>query len=308
MTLPAPTVLLIDSDQQKRDQAQKKLEESGYVVRPAGNANDALLQLVTSIPAAVVLDEREAHHLQIQRELEKRVEQKNLELAQLQKEHARAEKLAALGTLLAGVVHEIGSPLTVLESALPELLTAPPEEQAEMMDDARQATSRISRLIQTLRRLSRVNEPRGWSEWSPALKESLTLVRDRLPKHVKLDLSIDPSVRQVYLGYDDLVTVITNLVINAGHALETKPQGTVKVSLERMGPRAVLTVSDDGTGIKPEHLERVLDPFFTTKPKGKGTGLGLSLVDQVIRAAGGSLSVDSTLGVGTSVSVVMRVI
>ncbi|MFT3841682.1 MAG: ATP-binding protein [Myxococcaceae bacterium] len=306
-------MLLIDPDQRERDRAQKALEESGFVVRASDSANEALAQLSSAqSQAVVVLDAeklREAKHLQIQRELEKRVEQKNQELAALQKEHARAEKLAALGTLLAGVVHEIGSPLTVLESALPELLTASPEEQAEMMADARQATSRISRLIQTLRRLSRVNEPRGWSELAPALKESLTLVRDRFPKNANLEMSIDPSVRQVYLGYDDLISVLTNLIINAGHAVEGKPGGgTVKVTLERMGPRAVLTVSDDGTGIKPEHLERVLDPFFTTKPKGKGTGLGLSLVDQLIRAAGGSLSVESTWGVGTSVTAVLRVI
>jgi signal transduction histidine kinase len=125
---------------------------------------------------------------------------------------------------------------------------------------------------------------------------------------VKLRLAIDPSVSQVFMGHDDLISVISNLVINASHAMEERHAGEIVVSLERSGPRAVLSVRDDGCGIKPEHLERVLDPFFTTKPKGKGTGLGLALVDQVIRAAGGSLSIESAVGEGTTVSVVLRVI
>jgi signal transduction histidine kinase len=92
------------------------------------------------------------------------------------------------------------------------------------------------------------------------------------------------------------------------HALEARPAGgTIEVKLVRTGPRAVLTVGDDGTGIKEENLSRVLDPFFTTRA-GKGTGLGLSLVDQIVRSAGGGVTIDSVWGQGTTVSVVLRVI
>ncbi len=283
----------------------------GYLLKHEGTA-----ALIREIELALADSEHRDHDRQralsraAQQQLERTMAAKTAELTALQHERARAEKLAALGTLLVGVVHELSAPLTVLRvdfASLEKVASADPKF-APALKRAREAGERIDRLCGTLRTLSRVGESRGWSELAGALEASQTLCREQVPAHVALTWAIDPSVNQVWLAHDDLVSVITNLVLNAAHALENKTGGAIAVKLVRTGPRAVLAVSDDGCGIEEENLSRVLDPFFTTRAAGQGTGLGLSLVDQIARSAGGGVSLESTWGVGTTVSVVLRVI
>jgi two-component system, NtrC family, sensor kinase len=284
----------------------------GYLLR-----EDNTAALVREIELAIADSEHRDHDRQralrraAHQQLEHTMATKTAELSALQHERARAEKLAALGTLLVGVVHELSAPLTVLRvdfASLEKMASLDPRVGLALKR-ARGAGERIERLCSTLRTLSRVGESRGWSELAGALEVSQTLCRAQVPPQVALTWAIDPSVTQVWLAHDDLVSVITNLVVNAAHALEAKSAGgAIAVKLVRTGPRAVLAVTDDGCGIEDENLSRVLDPFFTTRAAGKGTGLGLSLVDQIARSAGGGVTIESTWGAGTTVSVVLRAI
>jgi signal transduction histidine kinase len=195
-----------------------------------------------------------------------------------------------------------------IDLQLLERLPAGGPAAARALVGAQQAKERIARLCTTLRRLSQVGEAKDWSAMEPAVEACKALCLPQLPEGVSLSFALDPTVREVWLGQDDLLSVMSNLVLNSAHALEARPGGgSIWVTLVRHGPRAVLSVRDDGAGIEAQNLARVLDPFFTTRGS-KGTGLGLSLVDQIVRSAGGGLTIDSTWGEGTTVSVVLRVI
>jgi signal transduction histidine kinase len=206
-------------------------------------------------------------------------------------------------------VHELSAPLTVLgiDLATLEKVAVADPKVAPALARVRAAGARIERLCGTLRTLSRVGASRGWAPLSEALEASRALCRAQVPASLELSWTIDSSVSQVWLTHDDQVSVLTNLVLNAAHALEGRDRGAIAVKVVRTGPRAVLSVSDDGCGIEARNLSRVLDPFFTTRGAGKGTGLGLSLVAQIAQSAGGGVTIESTVGVGTTVSVVLRV-
>ncbi len=95
----------------------------------------------------------------------------------------------------------------------------------------------------------------------------------------------------------NLVQVFVNLITNACHAM--RPGGTVRLHTARDGDELCIRIEDSGTGIQPKHLQRIFEPFFTTKADGKGTGLGLSIVQSIVEKHGGSVKVESQVGVGT---------
>jgi PAS domain S-box-containing protein len=233
-----------------------------------------------------------------------------------------SDRMVSLGTLAAGIAHEINNPLAYvtanLEVVAESLAAAQPAasaeqraEHAEMqaaIGDAREGADRVRNIVRGLRSFSRSEEEKRVPiALADVLAAAIRLTSNEV-KHravLVLDLAPTPAV----LADDGRLTqVFINLVINAAHAI---PEGntdanriTVRTRTGRDG-RAIVEIEDTGAGMPPEVLARAFDPFFTTKEVGEGTGLGLSICHGIISGLGGQIAIDSAPGRGCLVRVVL---
>jgi len=237
--------------------------------------------------------------------LERRVEDKTKELREAQDLLLRSRALAAIGSLGAGVAHEINNPLTgVLGLAQLALTDLPKDHPAHaMVQDIEDQALRIQGIVANLLRFSQRQGGEGFRILNIAniLDDALELcgaqnlasAKVRIVKHVA---SASPPVRGNAL---QLQAAFIQLVQNAVAAME----GGGTLTLETTLPEVKLfrvRVSDTGRGIRPEHLSRIFDPFFTTKSQRTDTGIGLSVVHKIIEDHGGTIRVDSTVSSGTT--------
>ena len=283
------------------------LDAAGLVSTPY------LLDLAFLIPVGAVgyaLTARfaaEARALALMRtQLESLVETRTQELGRAQEALHRAEKLAALGQLAAGVAHEVSSPAAVVAANLAYLERRiedglPRREGLECVRESTVALRRISSITRQLLHAGQVAAtvatPRAVA-LAGAVREALATARARCPAQVDLTESVPPDLWAV--GEQEMLhQVLVNLVVNGAQAVPDGRPGKVEVRGERQGGRAVLTVEDDGAGMPPEVLRRVFEPFFTTRPFGTGTGLGLAVSRGLIAGLGGELRLDSAVGRGT---------
>jgi signal transduction histidine kinase/CheY-like chemotaxis protein len=270
-----------------------------------------------------------------ERELQAHVDQRTAELAtlngdlkarlqELQATRERlvhAEKMAAVGTLAAGVGHELNNPLAFVISNVHYVATEVRELAARgearerwaevevAISETLQGTERMRRIIQDLKTFSRVPPERDQRVELPAVLElslSIAAAEVRHRARVVKDYGPVPAV----LGDETrLGQVFLNLLLNAAQALPEGQAGQHEIRITmRQDARGqvVVAVSDTGTGIPPEVLPRIFEPFFTTKPVGEGTGLGLSICHSYVQAMGGDIRVRSEVGRGTTFEVVLR--
>ena len=234
------------------------------------------------------------------------------EIRVLERNLARAEKLATIGTLAAGVAHEVGTPLGIISGRAEQLLAKLPEGDAA--EPTRKAVtsilSQVDKVSTTIRQLldfARVR-PIDAAVVTPAqaLGQAAALLDHRF-RHAKVALAVEapPSVAAVAADPGQLEQVFVNLLINACDACSAG--GHVRVGARQDGDRVAFEVVDNGAGIPPEHLSSVLDPFFTTKKRGQGTGLGLTIAADIVKNHGGALEIDSTVGAGTTVRVLLPI-
>ena len=256
-----------------------------------------------------------------QRQLEEMVREKTAEVLRLEQLKSHAEKVGALGTVVAGVAHEVNNPLAVVKSNLrwvSELfealreragllgserlgaeLHADLEELPDVLAESTASADRIANIVRTLRRIAHPGTANARGQVTDGLQDAEIYCRPLLADGVELVRELDERLPEVPLSRDDLATILSNLIGNAAQAMPDG-KGRIAVAAHQEGGRVRLEVSDTGCGISPENLAKVCDPFFTTKPPGKGTGLGLSLVRQLVTGAAGSLTVESTVGQGTT--------
>jgi CheY-like chemotaxis protein/two-component sensor histidine kinase len=167
---------------------------------------------------------------------------------------------------------------------------------------------RVAAIVRELRALSRSDESsRGPIDIEPVLASCLKMVGNEVRHRARVFTSFSPDLPPVDANASKLGQVFLNLLVNAAHAI---PEGRVDGST--IGVRAyaesgnvIVEVSDTGVGIPPHVMSRIFDPFFTTKPIGQGTGLGLAISHEIVRSAGGAITVESTPGVGTTFRVVL---
>jgi CheY-like chemotaxis protein len=232
--------------------------------------------------------------------------------------------MEAIGTLAGGIAHDFNNILSPLLGHA-ELLMSDLNEDSPLqasVNEIYRASLRARDLVQQILAFSRQTEDELKPiKIHPAVKEALTLLRASLPKTINIEQNIDSNCGAVIADPTQIHQIAMNLATNAYHAMEDTG-GTLKVALKQVqmepdqskniglvpGTYACLTVSDTGCGIQKEILDKIFDPYFTTKGKSKGTGLGLSVVHGIVKGYGGDIHIKSEPGKGTEVCVYLPII
>jgi len=234
------------------------------------------------------------------------------DLKRLEEQLIQAEKLAAMGQMLAGVAHELNNPLTAI-LGVTELLS-----ERQGLDEAtkrqfelthRQAR-RAARIVQNLLEFSRPASPQKKPlDVNSLIDRTIQLHEHSLRRNnVAVDFNPEPGLPRVIADGNQLIQVFLNLVTNAEQAIrEVREMGRIQIRLAHSAKRLTITFQDDGVGIRPEALPRIFDPFYTTKRPGGGTGLGLSICMSIVREHGGSIEAEALPAGGSAFTVFLPV-
>ena len=230
----------------------------------------------------------------------------NNELRLRQRQMVQSEKLASLGTLLAGVAHELNNPLSNISTSaqiLAEEISQPDRAfHATLVSQIEEQTDKARDIVRTLLEFSRTGTFKKQElKLNEVAESAIRLLRSEIPSEMTVELDI-PDGLLVWVDKQRMQQVFLNLIKNAVDACER--QGKIWISAKEFsteGRREVeILVSDNGPGIPPEDQQKIFDPFYTSKDVGKGSGLGLFIVHDIIESHGGTISVDSRLGEGTT--------
>jgi signal transduction histidine kinase len=248
------------------------------------------------------------------------LEKANIELKKAQKEIIRAEKLASVGRLSAGIAHEIGNPIGIVIGYL-ELLKQQDITENEKKEYIQRTEEEIERINTIIRQLLEVSRPSNAGRTQVAVHD---LIQDTagvlrvqpLMSSINLTLSLDAGEDGVWADPNQLRQVFLNLAINAADAITSQDKeagGNLNISTRLKDdrsfaahpPAVILEISfaDDGPGIAEDSLGNIFDPFFTTKDPGKGTGLGLAVSFMIVESLGGKMSGISEIGQGTTMTI-----
>jgi two-component system, NtrC family, sensor kinase len=239
--------------------------------------------------------------------LERKVEERTAELKAVQTHMARAERLAAIGKLAAGVAHEINNPLTgVLTNANLMLADLPPEDpRRDDLQSIVNETLRCRTIVKGLLDFARQTKPqKQLVDIAQVVENVLGLVRNQASSHnIAIESDLARGMPLVMADRDQLCQVVLNVVLNAAEAMPNG--GSLRLSSQTTdaGKQVVLEIKDNGPGIPPEIRDRIFEPFFTTKKT--GTGLGLSIAYGILEQHGGTLQVQSPPEGGTTVLITL---
>ncbi|MEW6366854.1 MAG: ATP-binding protein [Acidobacteriota bacterium] len=266
------------------------VEAGDLSVRIDARENDEIGQLARSFNAMVtrLYDAR--------RQLEDRHEE----------EIRRAENLASLGKMAAGIAHQINNPLAGMQNCVRTLLKGLKDEgqRVQYLTMLQDGLGRIGRTVGQLLNFAREAKPQlAQTNVAALLRRVLTLLDHELtPRRISYSLAADPRLPDAFIDPHQMEQVFLNVLRNAMEAMPDGGSLTVSVGPHERdsGPVVQVQVSDTGVGIRPEHQARIFDPFFTTKEVGKGTGLGLSVGYGFVRAHGGTIDVRSEVGKGST--------
>src|SRR5437879_6253763 len=226
------------------------------------------------------------------------------DLKRLEEQLIQAEKLAAMGQMLAGVAHELNNPLTAI-LGVTELLRDRPgadDSTKHQLELTHRQARRAARIVQNLLVFSRPASPHKKPlDLNNRLDRTLQLQEHSLRRNnIEVDFHPQADLPGIIGDANQLIQVFLNLVTNAEQAIrEVRDNGRIQIRAGRHGNQLTITVQDDGVGVRPEALPRIFDPFYTTKRPGGGTGLGLSICMSIIREHGGNIEAE-TLPAGGS--------
>ena len=244
----------------------------------------------------------------------------------LQTQLQQAQKMESIGTLAGGIAHDfnnilgaiIGYSEIIKYSKLPEV-----SELQYDLDQVLNAANRAKDLVQQILAFSRqVEQEKKPILIVPVIKEALKLLRASLPTTIEMRRNIQKIDSKILGDPSQIHQIIMNLCTNAGHAMQ-KSGGVLEVRVEEIqveprraeklqdlspGSYVRLTVSDTGQGISPDNMDRIFNPYFTTKEKGEGTGLGLAVVHGIVKSHGGEITVDSQVAKGTKFQIYLPMI
>ncbi|MEA3417315.1 MAG: PAS domain S-box protein [Thermodesulfobacteriota bacterium] len=245
-------------------------------------------------------------------------------ISKLQKQLAQAQKMESIGTLAGGIAHDFNNILFPVFGYLEMMLLDIPEDSPlrGQLEEIFNGAKRARDLVQQILRFSR----QSGHEMKPlkvhlVIKEALKLIKSSLPSTIEISQNIKTDCRLVMADSTQLHQVIMNLCTNAFHAME-KTGGKLIVNLKEVelaiedlkdqamipGKYICLTVADTGTGMDQGVIDRIFDPYYTTKEEGKGTGLGLAVAHGIVKSHGGHISVYSEPGKGSEFQILLPVI
>jgi signal transduction histidine kinase len=267
----------------------------------------------------------------------KREHMYEVKLDEATKRLVQSEKLASLGELAAGVAHEINNPVGYVSSNLTTLqkylavyekvLDAPEADSAEMAElktknnyafirddmqnlvkETQEGVGRVKTIIQDLKDYARTNVATHYvaSDIHVGLKSTLNIARSQTKDRADVRLTLG-KLPLVECAPSQIDQVFLNLIVNAAQAMPEGKMGLIDIRTDCDDKQVRIEVQDNGPGMAPEILKKIFDPFFTTKDPGTGTGLGLSVSQNIIQQHGGTLTVDSTVGVGTTFTITLPI-
>ena len=323
---------LAKAEQEKKDAEAKRIKNQQYFVIAALGIVVLAVVIIAAIQYRSNKHKQRANAL-LQQQKEK-VETTLLELKSTQAQLIQSEKMASLGELTAGIAHEIQNPLNFVNNfsdVNKELLAEMKDEMDKgNLDDARSIANDVIENEEKINHHGKradgiVKGMLQHSRTSSGQKESMDVnaLADeylRLAYHglrakdksfnAEIKSDLDPSIGKINIVPQEIGRVLLNLINNAFYAVNEKAKlGTpnyeprVIVSTKKLDGKVVITVKDNGNGISSKVLDKIFQPFFTTKPAGQGTGLGLSLAYDIIRAHGGDIKVETKEGEGSEFTI-----
>ena len=234
------------------------------------------------------------------------IEQDVTEKRRLEASLIQSEKLAAVGQLAAGIAHEINNPLTAILANAQMLAREidPDDDRQELVEMIHMAGAQAAQVVRNLLDLARKEQYRfEYTDINRTIQSALQLLHHEIvARDIDLVLELDPELPKAPCSPDHLQGVWINLVSNAIDAIDAAPDGPrqVRIKSGRQGDEIFVSVSDTGEGIPQHRLNRIFEPFYTSKAVGRGTGLGLSVCHRIIKQHEGRLLVDSTEGMGAT--------
>lgn len=274
------------------------------------------------------------------------LEAANKNIKETQTKLMQSEKMASVGLLAAGVAHEINNPMSFIISNLDileeyseqflalimlykQMSLDPTNKEAvlkqieafeneidldfieqdlpSLIKDTKEGTGRVKEIVQGLKDFSHADQEssHSYSDLNDCINSTLKVAHNELKYHCDIQTNLE-ELPKTYCAPGQIKQVILNLLINAGHAIKEK--GTIEINSQYLNGQITLSIKDDGCGIPEDKIDKLFDPFYTTKPLGKGTGLGLAISYGIIQDHKGIIDIESKEGVGSTFTITLPVI
>lgn len=221
----------------------------------------------------------------------------------LEEQLIRSQKMENIGTLAAGIAHEVGNPLTSISSLVQVIQRTTDDTFAkDKLELVKNQINRIAKIIRELVDFARPSHyEEKWVDLNKMISEAVNITRyGKKARHVNFKLELQDNLPLIKVVPDQLIQVFINIIINSLDAIESD-HGEITLLSRADSKQVYAVIKDTGKGIHEEEIDKIFDPFYTTKKVGEGTGLGLWVSYGIIKNFGGNITVDSVVGRGTSV-------
>jgi signal transduction histidine kinase len=279
-------------------------EEAAVEAMKAGAQDFILKGRLARLPGAVQRELQETELRRTHARTQEALQKTRLQLDGAMQQLLQAEKLTALGELVAGVAHEINNPLSSIMGYAQLLLgrDVSPDVKRRLETMFSEA-ERIGRIVKNLLTFARKHPPeRKWLGLNGIIEKTLELKAYHFKvSQIRVEKDLASDLPMTMLDFHQIQQVLLNLLNNAEQAMgEAGRGGTIRLTTRRKGDRIETRIADDGPGVPAEIQTRIFEPFFTTKKEGKGTGLGLSLCYGIVQEHGGTIRVEGAPGTGAT--------
>ena len=300
-------------------------QEIWEIIRPfSGGINTFMLIIVASITLffgvawhvyrEIMNDKlaiQNAHRemLDLNENLERRVQERTEALARSEKQIAQADKLASIGQLSSGIAHEINNPLGIILGYTQLLIRseAPGSQKFEDLKIIEKHVKSCKAIVADLLNFARSSRPKNTHvDIHEIIDDVLVFVTHQAgANNLEFLKEYDTTAPSLYMDEKKIKQVLINLIMNAQHASGNKGSIRIATNYDAPAGQLLIRVKDAGCGIEEKNISRIFDPFFTTKPTGEGTGLGLAVSYGIVKNHGGHISVESEPGKGTEFTVML---